>query len=98
MRCFDCKKDKIDNDAIIASYPYHAFYFGPSLLDENGNAKEQFNSTVGALNPRTAFGYYEPGHYAFISILGTRSMKDINGHGLGNGKSPGMTFSEMSAL
>ena len=25
-------------------------------------------------------------------------MKDINGHGLGNGKSPGMTFTEMSAL
>lgn len=98
VRCFDCKKEKIDNDAIIASYPYHAFYFGPSLLDENGNAKEKFNSTVGALNPRTAFGYYEPGHYAFISILGTRSMKDINGHGLGNGKSPGMTFKEMSAL
>lgn len=98
VRCFDCKEEKIDNDAIIASYPYHAFYFGPSLLDENGNAKEKFNSTVGALNPRTAFGYYEPGHYAFISILGTRSMKDINGHGLGNGKSPGMTFKEMSAL
>lgn len=98
VRCFDCKKEKIDNDAIIASYPYHAFYFGPSLLDENGNTKEKFNSTVGALNPRTAFGYYEPGHYAFISILGTRSMKDINGHGLGNGKSPGMTFTEMSAL
>ena len=98
VRCFDCKKEKIDNDAIIASYPYHAFYFGPSLLDENGNAKEKFNSTVGALNPRTAFGYYEPGHYAFISILGTRSMKDINGHGLGNGKSPGMTFTEMSVL
>ena len=98
MRCFDCKKEKIDNDAIIASFPYHAFYFGPSLLDENGNAKEKFNSSVGAINPRTAFGYYEPGHYAFISILGTRSMKDINGHGLGNGKSPGMTFTEMSAL
>ena len=98
VRCFDCKKEKIDNDAIIASYPYHAFYFGPSLLDENGGVKEKFNSTVGAVNPRTAFGYYEPGHYAFISILGTRTMKDINGRGLGNGQSPGMTFKEMSAL
>ena len=52
VRCFDCKKEKIDNDAIIASYPYHSFYFGPSLLDENGNAKEKFNSTVGGENPR----------------------------------------------
>ena len=98
VRCFDCKKEKIDNDAIIASYPYHSFYFGPSLLDENGNAKEKFNSTVGGENPRTAFGYYEPGHYAFISIAGTRNMKDINGNGLGAGKSPGMTFVEMSKL
>ncbi len=98
VRCYDCKKEKIDNDEIIASFPYHAFYFGPSLLDENGNAKEKFNSSVGVTNPRTAFGYYEPGHYAFISVLGTRSMKDINGHGLGNGQSPGMTFVELSQL
>ena len=98
VRCYDCKKDTIDNDAIIASFPYHALYFGPSLLDENGKAKEKFNSSVGATNPRTAFGYYEPGHYAFISVLGTRNRKDINGHSLGDGKSPGMTFIELSQL
>ncbi len=98
VRCFDCKKDKIDNNEILNSYPYHSFYFGPALLDENGNAKTKFNSTIGGENPRTAFGYYEPGHYAFISVLGTRAMKDIKGHGLGDGKSPGMTFKDLSAL
>ncbi len=98
VRCFDCKKDRIDNNEILESYPYHSFYFGPSLLDEDGNAKTKFNSTLGAANPRTAFGYYEPGHYAFISILGDRNMKDVNGHGLGKGKSPGMTLTELSAL
>ncbi len=98
VRCFDCKKDTIDNDAIIASYPYHAFYFGPSLLDENGNPKEKFNSSVSRENPRTAFGYYEPGHYAFISVLGNRNRKDINGKTLPESKSPGMTFIELSRL
>ena len=98
VRCFDCKAEPIDNEAIIASYPYHTFYFGPSLLDENGGAKEKFNSTVGTYNPRSAFGYYEPGHYAFISVMGTRNRRDINGKSLGNGESPGMTLKELSAL
>lgn len=98
VRCFDCKAEAIDNDGILTSYPYHSFYFGPSLLDENGNAKTKFNSTVGRENPRTAFGYYEPGHYAFISVLGTRDMRDINGTALGNGTSPGMTFVALSEL
>lgn len=98
VRCFDCRAERIDNDAVIASYPYHTFYFGPSLLDENGGAKEKFNSTVGGPNPRSAFGYYEPGHYAFISVLGTRNRKDINGKSLGPGESPGMSMKELSAL
>lgn len=98
VRCFDCKKDVIDNDEIISSYPYHSFYFGPSLLDNDGNAKTSFNSVLGKPNPRTAFGYYEPGHYAFISVLGTRGIKTISGRSLGNGQSPGMTFEELSKL
>lgn len=98
VRCFDCKKDTINNDEIIASYPYHSFYFGPSLLDADGNAKTSFNSPLGKENPRTAFGYYEPGHYAFISVLGTRGIKTISGRSLGNGKSPGLTFEDLSKL
>ena len=98
VRCFDCKKDRIDNDEIIASYPYHAFYFGPSLLDENGQTKTEFNSTVGPRNPRTAFGYYEPGHYAFISVLGDRSRKGIDKVSLPDSVSPGMTFVTLSEL
>lgn len=98
VRCFDCKKDTINNDEIIASYPYHSFYFGPSLLDSEGNVKTSFNSPLGKQNPRTAFGYYEPGHYVFISVLGTRGIKTITGRSLGNGVSPGMTFEELSKL
>ncbi|MBR4907196.1 MAG: phosphodiester glycosidase family protein [Clostridia bacterium] len=97
-RCFDCKQDKIDNNEILSSYPYHSFYFGPSLLDADGNAKTKFNSTLMPSNPRTAFGYYEPGHYAFIVVLGDRGMKDYEGDSHGDGKSPGMTLTELSAL
>ena len=98
MRCFDCKKDKIDNNEILGSYPYHSFYFGPSLLDENGAAKKQFNSSLSGPNPRSVIGYYEPGHYAFISVLGDYNMIDYNGKNLGNSGSPGMTFAELSTL
>ena len=98
VRCFDCKTDTINNEEILASYPYHSFYFGPSLLDENGNAKTKFNSTLTPENPRTAFGYYEPGHYAFIVILGDRGMKDYEGNSHGDGKSPGLTLTDLSSL
>lgn len=98
VRCFDCKTDTINNDEIINSFPYHSFYFGPSLLDADGNVKTKFNSPLGSQNPRTAFGYYEPGHYAMICVLGTRNINTIAGKGLGNGKSPGMTFEDLSRL
>lgn len=98
MRCFDCKKDRIDNNEILGSYPYHSFYFGPSLLDENGGAKTKFNSSLSGSNPRTVLGYYEPGHYAFISVLGDYNMIDYGGKNLGNSGSPGMTLSELSTM
>ena len=98
VRCYDCKKDRIDNNEILQNYPYHSFYFGPSLLDENGAAKTAFNSTLGGQNPRTVFGYYEPGHYAFISILGGYNMIGYDGRNLGKSKSAGMTLSEASEL
>ena len=103
VRCYDCVKEKIDNNEILANYPYHSFYFGPSLLDENGAAKTKFNSTLGGLNPRTVFGYYEPGHYAFISVLGNydRCVYDFNTKKIkkvGKSESEGMTFVELSNL
>lgn len=103
VRCFEYNKDydkdnPLDNEEILSSYPYHSFYFGPSLLDEEGNAKIKFNSTLDASNPRSVFGYYSPGHYAFLCVLGDRAMKDIEGHGLDDGQSPGMTLQELSEL
>ena len=98
MRVYDCKADKIDYAEILANYPYQAFYFGPKLLNDDGTAKTKFNSTLGKSNPRTVLGYYEPGHYQLLVVLGTREQIDYNGRSHGNGKSPGMTFEELSKL
>ena len=98
MQVYDCVTDRIDYDEIIGRYPRQAFYFGPKLLNDDGTAKTKFNSNLGKINPRTALGYYEPGHYALVVVLGTREMIDYGGRNRGNGKSPGMTLIELSAL
>ena len=42
--------------------------FGPTLLDENGNVRKRYDMprAVSYYNPRSAIGYYEPGHYCFL--------------------------------
>ena len=56
----------------IINGAYQSWCFGPSLLDEDGKALKQFNciANVAKSNPRTAIGYYEPGHYCFVTVDG----------------------------
>lgn len=68
--------DEFDAMAEIERGAYQAWSFGPELLDENGRAMEDFNSRVKPRNPRTAIGYYEPGHYCFLVVDG-RSYESI---------------------
>ncbi len=65
---------------ILNQQPYQVWSFGPELLDEDGAPKEEFNTSsyIYKLHPRTAIGYYEPGHYCLVVIDG-RSMGDSNG-------------------
>lgn len=98
IRCYDYRQDTFTTQEILQQYPYQAWYFGPKLLNEDGTAKSKFNSSLGRENPRTVLGYYEPGHYALIVVLGTREMIDIDGKNHGNGKSPGMTFAQLAEL
>lgn len=70
------KADEIDLDAIYARDPYQVWYFGPGLLDEDGGAIQQFKSTVSGENPRSAIGYYEPGHYCFVMVEGRTKDSD----------------------
>lgn len=46
--------------------------FGPMLLDENGDTMTEFHckSSILGKHPRTAFGYYGPGHYCFVLVDG----------------------------
>ena len=64
---------------------WQVWSFGPMLLD-NGQAMTQFNSDVQRANPRSAIGYFEPGHYCFVQVDGRIES------------SRGMTLEELSQL
>lgn len=70
METYDGKSYKIDD--IKEKDPVQVWSFGPALLDENGQARSKYtvSSTVAQRNPRSAVGYYEPGHYCFIVVDG----------------------------
>ena len=76
----------LTKDQLSGMNAYQTWAFGPALLDENGQAMTKFHSYVQEANPRTVLGYYEPGHYAFITADG-RSRE-----------SGGLTMEELSQL
>ena len=78
--------DQLDMNKIKAEGAYQVWTFGPMLLD-NGQPMTQFNSTLTGANPRTAVGYYEPGHYCFVVVDGRQP-----------GYSNGYTLQELSLL
>lgn len=75
-----------DLQAAIDRGAWQAWGFGPQLLD-NGKAIDQFDSAVQRKNPRSSIGYYEPGHYCFITVDGRQP-----------GYSDGMSLAELSAV
>lgn len=81
--------DSFDPAQAVADGAWQSWVFGPSLLDENGNAKTDFLTWdyIRQSHPRTAIGYYEPGHYCLLLV---------------DGRSPdysrGMFLTEMSQL
>jgi exopolysaccharide biosynthesis protein len=56
------------------------------MLLKDGQPMETFNSKENPLNPRTAIGYYEPGHYCFVVVDGRQT------------DSKGMTTKDLSKL
>lgn len=79
---------EFDFNQAVQDGAYQAWTFGPALLDENGDSLTEFPTTrVTPKNPRSAIGYYEPGHYCFVLVDGRES-----------GYSVGMTMSELSSL
>lgn len=59
-------------DDAVAGGAWQGWTFGPSLLDENGKARESFKigPILASVNPRCGIGYYEPGHYSFVIVDG----------------------------
>lgn len=66
---------------------WQAWTFGPALLDTDGSVLTSFSSTnrIIAANPRTAIGYYEPGHYCMVVVDG-------------RGESAGISLPDLSQL
>ncbi len=91
MRCFRGwgldTQDEV-NEALRGAW--QAWSFGPILLNEDGSAITDFSDrTIEYLtreHPRTAIGYYAPGHYCLLSVSGYRD-------GL-----PGVSLEELSAF
>lgn len=79
--------EEFDAEAVMAAGAYQAWSFGPALLSDDGEALTSFSSRISGVNPRTAIGYYEPGHYAFVVVDGRQA-----------GYSTGMTLAQLAAL
>lgn len=77
-----------DTQTLIDRGAYQSWIFGPSLLDGNGKAKTSFQTWdyIRESHPRTAIGYYEPGHYCLLVADGRQRT------------SRGMFPEEMAAL
>ena len=76
-----------DGDQAMADGAWQGWCFGPSLLGENGEALTKITSNIARANPRTAVGYFEPGHYCFVTVDGRQP-----------GYSDGMTLLDLSQV
>lgn len=86
----------VDHDLLLtqADDIWHSFLFGPSLLDADGKAMTEFTSNVKPANPRSAIGYYEPGHYCLVQVDGRGVKSALEERHI----STGMTLAQLSAL
>ena len=83
---------EFDLDAAIERDVWQVWTFGPALLNEDGTPRDIPYSSIPEIhitgrNPRTAIGYFEPGHYCFLVADGRQQ-----------GYSVGMTLEEMSQI
>ena len=76
-------------DELLAKAPYQVWSFGPELLRDDGSAKTNIDTSVWTLNPRSAIGYVEPGHYVMVAVDGNRGT---------NGTGSGLNMDELAKL
>jgi hypothetical protein len=75
--------EEYDWDEIAAKGPYQIWSFGPALMDGNGNALTDIDSSLWRWNPRAAIGCVEPGHYVLAVVNGYRNNNEKASHGVG---------------
>jgi exopolysaccharide biosynthesis protein len=84
-------KDQFNIDQVKQTGAWQIWSFGPMLLNANGQPLTKFNNDLGIggpKNPRTAIGYYEPGHYCFVVVDGRQPGYS----------DPGMSLVDLSQL
>lgn len=71
---------EFDPQQAIRDGAWQTWVFGPGLLDENGHARSDYLTWdyIRESHPRTAIGYYEPGHYCFLVADG-RKVNECRG-------------------
>ena len=69
IRTFDVARDKFSVKKEIADGMVHGWQFGPILVKDGEKTTKHYNDTLG---PRCMLGYYEPGHYVFVTCDGRR--------------------------
>lgn len=79
-------ESELDVAEVMAEGAWQSFSFGPGLLNEKGELREDGYEKV-LHDPRTVIGMVEPGHYLFIVIDGRQ-----------NGYSDGMTYKGCAEL
>ena len=81
--------NQFDPQAALDQGILHTWIFGPRLLDDRGKALKTFDTWdyIKKIHPRTALGYYEPGHYCFVVVDGRQS-----------GYSRGMSLPELAKV
>jgi len=80
---------QFDPQAALEQGILQTWIFGPRLLDDRGKALKTFDTWdyIKKIHPRTALGYYEPGHYCFVVVDGRQS-----------GYSRGMSLPELAKV
>ena len=77
--------DAFSSIETIDSTVWQAWAFGPALV-ENGVASDTSSSSIRVKNPRSAIGYFAPGHYCFVVVDGRQK-----------GYSEGMSLDELAS-
>lgn len=81
-------ESQFDAEALMAAGAWQGWQFGPSLIRADLTPETEFSDAeLARNNPRTALGYYEPGHYCFIVVDGRQE-----------GYSEGITLADLAAL